>query len=175
MRLLTSLKMGYLQNLGDVNGEWCWGSAVCGAAWSAGCVSSCCAGAGAVIMAAAAFLGSCDSWQLGRHWAAACHHPTTWPQPHPQSGAGWEPWSQAWPPPLVSTTGNNVNLGFYLKFSNISARVNIGRQFHMNTAVEVTIMNIKFHTMYKLINFISWNYLGALNNNLTTIYMTVYT
>ena len=77
MRLLTSLKMGDLQNLGDVNGEWCWGSAVCGAAWSAGCVSSCCAGAGAVIMAAAAFLGSCDSWQLGRHWAAACHHPTT--------------------------------------------------------------------------------------------------
>ena len=51
--------------------------------------------------------------------------------------------------------GNNGNLGFYLKFSNISARVNIGRQFHMNTAVEVTIMNIKFHTMYKLINFIS--------------------
>ena len=56
MRLLTSLKMGGdLQNLGDVYGEWCSGSAVCGAAWSAGCVSSCCAGAGAVIMAAAGF------------------------------------------------------------------------------------------------------------------------
>ena len=36
MRLLTSLKMGYLQNLGDVNGEWCWGSAVCGAAGQLG-------------------------------------------------------------------------------------------------------------------------------------------
>ena len=28
MRLLFSLKKGDLQNLGDVNGEWCWGSAV---------------------------------------------------------------------------------------------------------------------------------------------------
>ena len=78
MRLLTSLKMGDLQNLGDVYGEWCSGSAVCGAAWSAGCVSSCCAGAGGGDNGSSwLFFAAATAGSWARHWAAACHHPTT--------------------------------------------------------------------------------------------------